>query len=133
MLGLTLDINKFAFMVGSRVGTISQVGQTTMVLIDFESATLNIECFWRLRKLRQMLITCEDKKYPDRDWSKDPIEEITRILNGRIIRSCMFVEETEDLFFEFDDEIWLDVISDSTMFESWQIDAHEQGYFVGKG
>jgi hypothetical protein len=40
-------------------------------------------------------------------------------------------KETEDLFIQFENDIWLDVIRDSTMYESWQIDAGEQGYYVG--
>ena len=133
MLGLTVDNNEFAFMVGKRVCSISQVGETTNIFIDFESATLNVECFWRLRKLSGIIITSEDKKYPDRDYSKDPIEEIKRILIGQSIRFCDFARETEDIFVQFEGDIWLDVLSDSSLFESWKIDAGEQGYYVGRG
>jgi hypothetical protein len=132
VFGFNIDRDEFAFMIGKRVCSISKVGETTNVFIELESATLNVECFWRLREPSRMIVTSKDKKYPDRDWSKDPIEEIQRILTGQCIRSCKFVEDTQDLFIQFEGDIWLDVLSDSTMFESWQIDADEHGYYVGK-
>lgn len=43
----------------------------------------------------------------------------------------LLVKETEELFIQFENDIGLDVIRDSTMYESWQIDAGEQRYYVG--
>lgn len=131
MFGLSMDSNELSFMVTQSVCSISKSGSTTMINLEFDSVNLNIECFWRLRDSKHILITSDDKKHPDYNWSKDPIEEINRILAGKHIRSCYLVKETEDLFIQFENDIWLDVIRDSTMFESWQIDAGEQGYYVG--
>jgi hypothetical protein len=131
MFGLSMDSNELSFMVTQSVCSISKSGSTTMINLEFDSVNLNIECFWRLRDTKHILITSDDKKHPDYNWSKDPIEEINRILAGKHIRSCYLVKETEDLFIQFENDIWLDVIRDSTMFESWQIDAGEQGYYVG--
>lgn len=130
MFGYDVDSDEFSFMVGKRVCSISQVGTSTMIFIEFDCVKLNVECFWRLRESNRMIITSEDKKRPDYNWSIDPIEEIQRILTEKHICSCHLLKDSEDLFIQFENDIWLDVIRDSTMYESWQIDAGEQGFFV---
>jgi hypothetical protein len=131
MFGLNVDRNELSFMVSQSVCSLSQIGSNPMIFVEFNSASLNIECFWRLRDSHRIIITSNDKKHPDYDWSKDPIEEIKLILAGKQIRSCYLAKVTEDLFIQFENDIWLDVLRDSTMYESWQIDAGEQGYYVG--
>lgn len=131
MFGLSMDSDELSFMVGKSVRSISQVGSTTIIFVEFGFANLNVECFWRLRDSNRIIITSKDEKHPDHDWSKDPLEEVKRILPGKHIQSCYLVKETEDLFIQFENDIWLDVLRDSTMYESWQIDAGEQGFFVG--
>jgi hypothetical protein len=131
MFGLSMESNELSFMVKQSVSSISKTGSTTTIFVEFNSVNLNIECFWRIRDSKRVIITSEDKKHPDEDWSKDPIEEINRILAGKHIQSCYIVKETEDLFIHFENDIWLDVIRDSTIYESWQIDAGKQGYYVG--
>lgn len=131
MFGLSVDRNELSFMATQSVCSISRIGTTTMIFIEFNSVNLNIECFWRLRNSNSLIITSEDKKHLDYDWSKDPIEEIKQILSGKHILSCHLIKETQDLFIQFENDIWLDVLRDSTMYESWQIDAGEQGYYVG--
>ncbi|MBM7663520.1 hypothetical protein JOC85_004398 [Bacillus mesophilus] len=131
MFGLNVDSDELSFMVSQSVCSLSQIGSSTMIFVEFNSASLNIECFWRLRDSDRLIITSNDKKHPDYDWSKDPVEEIKLILAGKQIRSCYLAKETEDLFIQFENDIWLDVLRDSTMYESWQIDAGEQGYYIG--
>ena len=131
MFGLSVDSNELSFMANQSVCSISKIGSATMIFVEFESVNLNIECFWRVRDSNRMIITSTDKKHPDYDWSKDPIEEIKQILAGKKILSCYLTKETEDLFIQFENDIWLDVLRDSTMYETWQIDAGSQGYYVG--
>lgn len=88
MFGLSMDSNELSFMVAQSVCSISKTGSTTMIFVEFDSVNLNIKCFWRLRDSKRMIITSDDKKHPDYDWSKDSIEEIHRILTGKHIRSC---------------------------------------------
>jgi hypothetical protein len=121
-----------SFMVSRTVCSIERVGGSNNFFMEFNFGSLNVETFWRLRKPRQLIATSEDKKHPDRDYSKDPVEELQRRLLHRSIVSCQ-INDTEDLLLEFDNGLILEIFCDSTVFESWQLDGGPGKYYVGRG
>jgi hypothetical protein len=129
---MSITNDDLSFMIGLSVRAILRVGTTNNILIEFESATLNVETLWRLRKPGQLITTSMDTKSPEYSWSKDSVEELQRQILNQVVCSCN-ISDTEDLILQFENGSALDVICDSTMFESWQLDGGSGRYYVGRG
>jgi hypothetical protein len=82
---------------------------------EFDVATLAVDCLWRLRKNHRVSLTSND------DGQKfgllapvDACLEAASLLNGQHIIEVTLNESSADLTLQFDDQIQLEVLTDSS-------------------
>lgn len=94
-------------------------------------AVLTVECFWRLRNKDIVVVGRDDRKteYPQ---SRDAMEELTKHLTGKTVTNAYWFM-TDDLVMEFENSIYLDVISSYAIYESWQLSGPNDFMAVGRG
>ncbi|UOF89058.1 DUF6188 family protein [Fodinisporobacter ferrooxydans] len=89
--------------------------------ISFENGSLYIQSFWRLRDKEKIIVGCQQRKTGRSTYEKDAFEEMKRNLIGKSITNVFHMELSSDLIVEFDNVLYLDVYSDSSQYESWQL------------
>jgi hypothetical protein len=86
--------------------------------ISFNKGGLIIECPWRLRKEKEIIIGTSDcNNAPDR-YSKKTIKQI---LMDKIIVGIDFYEGFSLLVINFEGNLSLHIFHDSNFFEGWQL------------
>ena len=115
----------FSVFLNQRITSISSVGKE-LFNIFFEKGNINVECTWRLRNNNKIVIACSD-------YLKNPdiINDLNTKLIGREMINIVLFEPTDDLVIEFDNEIYLDLLADSSLYESYQIYLNKQLFYIG--
>ncbi|WP_245680517.1 hypothetical protein [Bacillus marinisedimentorum] len=115
----------FTYFIGQKVIKINSVDGMLNGLL-FESAVLTIECPWRLRTSKEIIIGYSDCIHaPDRYSSKN----VEKVLTGTEIAAIYHFENTSDLIIEFKEKLYLDLFHDSSYFEGWQLQA-DNGFHI---
>jgi hypothetical protein len=91
---------------------------------EFEDVTLSVNCLWRIVVEGRLALTSEDHEHqfglPAR---VNAYSEAERLLAGPSVTAVCFREETADLTLAFDGGLLLEVLSDSSGYEPWEIRA----------
>ncbi|CAM3137418.1 DUF6188 domain-containing protein [Paenibacillus sediminis] len=105
----------FSQFLNQRVTEINRV----YPIITFETGFLTIECSWRLRKGNSIIVGNAEIEVEDRTDKAYVIFE-EALLNNTILDVTHF-EEISDLTVTFDNNIYLDVFHESSLYEGWQL------------
>jgi len=126
---MSLSIRKsdidFSIFIGQKVIDILPVGKE-LFRIKFDNGSLNVECSWRFRDSQNILLGIGEIK-------EDHFISILKnhILNQPISNICHF-EPIEDLSIEFNNQFCIDLFSDSSTFEQYQLYQGEILFIIGK-
>ncbi|MBX3563336.1 MAG: hypothetical protein KF730_02050 [Sphingomonas sp.] len=99
---------------------------------DFgDAATICVGCLWRMRS-EALLLTSEDS---DRQFGlPEPIDAASRcneIVAGAVVDAIAFDQQTGDLTLDMSNGVKVELITDSSGYESWQVYAGDELRAVG--
>ena len=89
------------------------------ILTFDEAGFLTIECSWRLRDGKTILVGCCEYK-EEKTHEKAHIKLENLILNKKIA-SISFISPVSDLHIDFENGLRLELFSDSSIYESWTL------------
>ncbi|PYF08385.1 DUF6188 family protein [Ureibacillus chungkukjangi] len=107
----------FKYFIGQRVTEVN-TDKKQPLGFSFENGNLTVECPWRLRVSRDVVVGYSDCLLAPGEYSHKNVE---KILMGKSISNIWHYEEISDLVVEFEDDIYLEVFHDSSYFEGWQL------------
>lgn len=106
----------FGKFIGIRV---IEINEKYPILTFNEGAFLTIECPWRLRNNCSILIGYSE--YDSEVTHKDAHNKLLNLLIGKEIKSIRYLPPVSDLCIEFEGSLFLDLFSDSGIYESWTL------------
>jgi hypothetical protein len=107
----------FNYFIGQAVTEVNT--ETELPLgMSFETGGLIVECPWRLRRGKEIIIGTSDCVNAPDKFSYKTIE--LALMEKKIV-NITFYEEFALLLIEFDDNVSLDLFHDSSYFEGWQL------------
>lgn len=111
-------MNKISFerFIGRRIIEIN--GKCPILSFD-EGAFLTIECQWRLRNDSSILLGCSE--YDSEATHKDAHNKLLTLLTGKEIIMIRYFPPVSDLCIEFEGTLFLELFSDSSIYESWTL------------
>ncbi len=116
----------FSIFIGRKVTDIIPVGKE-LFKVKFNKGSLNIECSWRLRNKNGLIIGCSEPS------DSDFVAIIKKYLLNVSITNIYHFESTCDLIIEFNnDKYYLDLFSDSSMFEQYQLNNEDNEFLIGR-
>jgi hypothetical protein len=91
---------------------------------EFGPGALALDCLWRVIERGRLGRTSGDhgQQY-GLPAPLDAYVEAEALLKGRRVTACRIREETADLILEFEGDVQLEVISDSSGYEPWNLTA----------
>jgi hypothetical protein len=97
---------------------------------EFGAGALAVDCLRRLIERGRLRLTSEDHGHQyGLPAPLDAYVEAEVILRGRQVTACRFREGTADLILEFEGDVQLEVLANSSGFEPWNLTA--PGVHVG--
>jgi hypothetical protein len=89
---------------------------------DFEPGVVRVDCLWRIVAGGRLVRTSQDHGQQfGLPAPLDAYAEVASLLKGRRVTAVRLREETADLVLEFDGGLLLEVLSDSSGYEPWQL------------
>lgn len=96
-------------------------------IITFEEGFLTIECSWRLRRENSILVgSAETEVKNRRDRAYEIFEEA---LIKNTIKAITHYEDISDLCITFNNNIYVDLFHESSLYEGWQLSG-ESGFLL---
>lgn len=96
-----------------------EINEMYPILIFAEEGALTIECSWRLRNSEIIIVGCSE--YDLDKTHKEAHEKLLNLLLGKKIKSVKFIPPVSDLIIDFENELRLELFSDSNIYESWTL------------
>ncbi|WP_113030900.1 hypothetical protein [Paenibacillus contaminans] len=124
-IGLNQNDIDFSVFKGQKVEEVLPIGQE-LVNIKFSNGSLNIECSWRLRNACSILVG-----YSERNEDA-PSSKLKNHIQSKIISGVFHYLPTEDLTVEFENDVYLDLFADSSVFEQYQLYMGDNLFLIGK-
>jgi hypothetical protein len=126
---------ELSWMVGRLIVEVSHHEPTLWYFSFGPDAGISVECLWRILHHNRVVLTCEDHGH--QFGLPAPIDAATKstdLLASRHIAAVQLREATADILIEFSDGIRLEIIADSSGYESWQLrDPSGTEYFAQGG
>jgi len=107
----------FNYFVGQKILEIN-TEENLPLGIRFDNGGLIVECPWRLRKIKTIIIGGSDCISSPDNYSHKKVETL---LMGKKVESITFFEDFSMLVIEFEGNYSLDLFHDSNYFEGWQL------------
>lgn len=115
---------EWSYFIGQEVTDINSINRL-LSGISFQAAELTIECPWRLRNAKEVLIGYSYCVHaPDRYSYKT----VKTHLAGNKIKSIQ-INNLSDFVVEFENELYLELFHDSSYFEGWQLQG-DNGFHI---
>ncbi|PKR85458.1 hypothetical protein [Heyndrickxia camelliae] len=115
----------FSIFIGQTVTEVVPIS-LELIRVKFNKGNLNVECSWRLRNAKGILVGISEGK------ESDVFKILESYLLAKEITNIYHLEPTEDLIIEFDKELYLDLFADSTSFEQYQLYGGDSLFLIGK-
>lgn len=103
-------------LVGKKVVDINGIHP---ILVFEEDGFLTIECSWRLRDSKTILVGCSE--YSLEETHKETHNTLLNLLIGKVIKNIKLIPPVSDLIIDFGNELCLELFSDSNIYESWTL------------
>ena len=98
-----------------------------------QELSVRLECFWRLFSADGILWTSNDHNLKfGRETPADLFKEINAILKDQETNKVERTDKSGDIKIDFDNGLYLEAYTDSSGYESWEINWKEK-IFVGMG
>lgn len=107
----------FSYFIGQAVIEVNTEEDIPLGM-SFDTGGLIVECPWRLRRGKEIIIGTSDCVNAP---NKFPYKTIEQILMKKKIENITFYEEFSFLVIDFDGNVSLDLFHDSSYFEGWQL------------
>ncbi|WP_379001014.1 hypothetical protein [Metabacillus niabensis] len=114
----------FSNFIGRKVIEILPIGKD-LINVIFDKGSLNVECSWRLRDKQGLIIGTTERKETDR------LSIIKQHLVDTSITEIYHFEPTDDMIIAFKNDTYLDLFSDSSIFEQYQLYNGEDIFLIG--
>lgn len=113
-------MNPFAYLVGTHIQSVTCRDYDW--LIEFsDRSIIQIECLWRLLQFEKIVFTSQDYETSSVFASQiDMAGALNSKLVSRTVISVELLTGSLDVTFTFDESISLQIISTSSVYESWQ-------------
>ncbi|MGN7761466.1 hypothetical protein [Paenibacillus sp. 22594] len=92
-------------------------------IVTFENGSLTIECSWRLRKGNSIIVGSAETEVENKHNKSYEIFEKTLLNNT--IKHITHYEDISDLNISLDNNIYLDLFHESSLYEGWQLSGAE--------
>lgn len=122
MTRLKSDIN-FSHFINQRVAEINRM----YPIITFENGFFTIECPWRLRRGTSIIVGSVEVEVKDKSDKAYGIFEEALINNS--IKEITHYQDISDITIAFDNDLYLDVFHDSSLYEGWQLSG-DKGFLL---
>ena len=122
-----------SLLINRRVEAVEQREACTCVIKFSGGYRIQIESLWRLRTTQAIVLTSEDDGQPF--GHSEPVKAITSLsdkLLGQNLASVQVTHGTADLALHFGKHV-LEIISNSSGYEAWQIEGPANTLAVGQG
>ena len=123
-----------SWIVGRAITDVSFVEPTLWRFFFDKSEHIGVECMWRIIRGERIVRTSED--HGQQFGLPAPVhsaQEATALLSQATIVVAKVREATADILIEFSGGLRLEIISDSSGYESWQLYAPAGVCFVAQG
>jgi hypothetical protein len=99
-----------------------------------EKANIGAECLWRIIKSGRIILSSKDhgQKF-GLPVHIDAAAKSKEILAGRVVETFRVREATADITIEFDGDCFLEIIPDSSGYESWQVNEPTGVHYFAQG
>ena len=112
------------------------ITETTLTLVDVReydavfrfanTATLTVECLWRLLDNDRIVATSTDVARQSRnDAAPNQLDEFENLILHKTILGCSLLKQTHDICVTFDGGAKLEIIPNSTGHEAWSYNSTE--------
>ena len=110
------------WMVGRAVCEVS-FHEPTLWWFNFgQKVGVGVECLWRLVEHSRVILTGQDHGHQfGLPAPVDAVGRCTGLFSNRCVSAVQLREATADLLIEFTDDLRLEVIPNSSGYESWQL------------
>lgn len=89
---------------------------------EFGPGVLRVDCLWRIVAGGRLVRTSQDHgQWFGRPAPLDAYAEAESLLTGRRVAAVRIRQETADFVIEFDEGLLLELLSDSSGYEPWQL------------
>lgn len=114
----TTIMNKISFekFIGKKVAEIK--GMQPLFIFEGEESLI-VECSWRLRNKKTILVGCAE--YDSQETHQKAYEKLSNLLLGQKINDIVITSSVSDLNVKFDNGLFLELFSDSNIYESWTL------------
>lgn len=126
------DIN-FSWLIG-RVCEVSFHEPTTWVFAFGSKTGVSVECLWRIIEHERIVLTSEDDGH--RFGLPKPVDaraKCAELFSTRRVMTVQLRESTADLLIDLSDNLRLEIIPDSSGYESWRFSDPSGTSFVAQG
>lgn len=89
------------------------------ILIFDGKESLTIECSWRLRNKKMILVG--HSEYSSQETHQKSNGKLSDLLLGKRIKDIKITSVISDLIIEFENGLFLELFSDSNIYESWTL------------
>ncbi|MEX2317732.1 MAG: DUF6188 family protein [Pirellulales bacterium] len=124
----------FSWMVGRKVASVTFHEPVLWHIIIGSDATIGVGCLWRIIEQNRIVLTSEDhlQKF-GLPAPIDAAERATEFLSRITIQSVQLHEATADLVLDFTSEIRVEILPNSSGYESWQLRDPNGTSYVAQG
>jgi hypothetical protein len=123
------------WLVGRSVCSVTFHEPTLWTFNFGQKDCVGVECLWRIVKQRRVVLTSQDHGHQfGLPAPVDAEARCTELLSKRLVEAVQLREATADLEIEFTNDLRLEVIPDSTGYESWNMHTpSDTTYYVQGG
>ena len=122
------------WLIGLPVGEVSYLEPTLWRFFFGPQNHIGVECLWRVIKGGRVVLTREDHgQLFGLPTALDAVQRAAVLLSGVEVTAIQLREATADILIDFGGNLRLEVIPDSSGYESWQVYAPGGVCFVAQG
>jgi hypothetical protein len=124
----------FSWMVGRRISEVSLLEPCAWRFCFGTSEYIAVFCLWRIIRDGRVIRTCQDHGHPfGLPAAVDAVQEASSLLSRTAVSAVQLREATADILVDFSADLRLEIIPDSSGYESWQVYAPHGRRFVVQG
>jgi hypothetical protein len=124
-----------SWMIGRAIAEVSFHEPAGWCFTIGSGASIGVDCLWRIVEHGRVVLSGED--HGQKFGLPEPVDaaaKATALLTGQHITAVQLREATTDILIEFSGDLRLEIIANSSGYESWQlVDPSRTEYFAQGG